>query len=52
MSIHHISIYKNSELKSLKNMKCLDEISSNCPKDLLGPNVYKCIMIVDNITMD
>ena len=28
-SVNHISIYKNSELKTFKNIKILDKISNN-----------------------
>ena len=40
-SVNHTSIYENSTLKVLKNMKSFDEISNNWPNDLLGTNVYK-----------
>ena len=30
-------------IKVFKDIKCLGEISSNWPKDLLGKNVYKTI---------
>ena len=35
-SVNHTSIYENFELKVLKNIKFLGEISSN------WPNVHKC----------
>ena len=40
-SVNHISIYENSELKILKNIKFLHEISNNWPNNSLGTNVYK-----------
>ena len=40
-SVNHTSIYENSELNVLENIKCLGEISSIWPKDLLGINAYK-----------
>ena len=40
-SVNHTSIYENSTLKVLKNIKSFDEISNNWPNDLLGANVYK-----------
>ena len=43
-SVNHISIHKNSESEVVKNMKFLDEISSDWPKDLLETNVYKMVI--------
>ena len=40
-SVNYTSIYENSELKILKNIKFLSEICNNCPNDLLGTNVHK-----------
>ena len=37
-SLNNTSIYENSKLKFFKNIKFLDEISNNCPDDLLGTN--------------
>ena len=42
-SLNHTSIYENFELKVFKSVKFPDEISTNWPKDLLGPNVYKTL---------
>ena len=54
-SVHHTSIYENSELKVFKNATFLGEISSNWPNDILWTNVYdSCILliiVVNNITM-
>ena len=36
LSVKHTSIYKNSELKKIKNIKFLDGISNNWLNDLLG----------------
>ena len=38
----------NSKSKVLKNVKRLDEISNNWPKDLLGTNVYKTLECIVN----
>ena len=43
LSVNQISIYENSKLKVLKNMKILGEISNNWPKYLLGTCVYKTL---------
>ena len=42
-SINHTLVYGGSELRIFKNIKFLDEISNNWPKDLLGANVYKTL---------
>ena len=42
-SVNHISIYENSELNVFENIKCLGEISSNWPNDLLGTNLCKTL---------
>ena len=42
-SVNYTSIYENSELKVLKNIKVFSEISRNWPNDLLGTNVYKAL---------
>ena len=39
-SVNHSSIYENSELNVLKNIKFLEEISSKWPNNLLG--IYVC----------
>ena len=39
-SVNHTWIYQNSELKDLKNIIFLGEISNNSPNDLLGTNAY------------
>ena len=39
----YTSIYENSELKVLKNIKVFSEISRNWPNDLLGANIYKAL---------
>ena len=38
-SVHHTSIYENSEIKVFKDIKSFVEIYSNWPNDLLGTNV-------------
>ena len=38
-SVHHSSIYENSESKDFKNIKDLCEISIKWPNELLGTNV-------------
>ena len=38
---NHTSMNENSELNVFKNIKFLEEISSNWPNDLLGINVCK-----------
>ena len=43
LSVNHTTIYKNSELNVLKNIKFLGEISYNWPHDLLGTNVYNTL---------
>ena len=40
-SVNHILIWENSELKVLKSIKFLGEISKNLPNDLSGTNVNK-----------
>ena len=40
---NHTSLYENSELKVLKNIKLLGQISNNLPNDLLATNVYKTL---------
>ena len=40
-SVNHTSIYENSELNDFKNIDILGKISINCPKKILGANVYK-----------
>ena len=42
-SVNHASFYKNSKLKSFKNIQFLSEISGNWLSDLLGINVYKTL---------
>ena len=42
-SVNHISIYENSELHFLKNIKFLGKISNIGPNDLLGTNVYNTL---------
>ena len=42
-SVNHTSIYKNSEWKVFKNIKCLVEVSCNWPNDLLETIVYKTL---------
>ena len=44
-SVNHTLMYENSGSKVFKNIKFLDDISSNWPKDLLGTNVWN---FVDN----
>ena len=39
-SVNHTSIYQSSELKVLKNIKFLGQISNNWPNDLLGDLFY------------
>ena len=39
-SVNHTSIYENSGLKVLKNIKFLGEIFNNWPNNLLETNVY------------
>ena len=41
--VSHSSIYENSELKILKNIKLLGERSNNWPDNLLGANVNKTL---------
>ena len=41
--VNQTSIYENSELRFLKNIKFLCEVSSNSAKDLLGKNEYKTL---------
>ena len=41
--VNHTSVYKNSESKDFKNIKCLDVIYNNWPNDLFGSNVYKTL---------
>ena len=41
--VNHTSIYRNSELKVFKDIKCFDEISNNWPNDLLGADVCKAL---------
>ena len=45
-SVNHTSVYENSELKVFKNIKFLNEISSNWRNDLLGTNVLLTILHV------
>ena len=57
LSVNHNSIYENSLLKNVKNIKFLDQISNNSPNDLLGTNVrvdswILLGIVVENITMD
>ena len=40
-SVSHTSMYKNSELKVLKNIKFWGKTCNNWPNGLLGPNIYK-----------
>ena len=42
-SVIHTSIYENSELKVVKNIKSFGEISSNWPNDLLETNANKTL---------
>ena len=42
-SVIHTSIYENSELKVVKNIKSFGEISSNWPNDLLETNANKAL---------
>ena len=42
-SVNQTSIYENSELKVFKNIKFLDEISNDWPKDLKGRNVCRTL---------
>ena len=42
-SLNHISIYENSELKVLKNIKFFGEIFNSWPNDLLGTNLFKTL---------
>ena len=55
-SDHTSILQENPELKVLKNIKFLGEISNNWQNDLFGTNVYNCwmvlIIIVDNVTMN
>ena len=39
-SVNHTWIYKNSELKALKNITFVGKVSNNRPNDLLDVNVY------------
>ena len=40
-SVNHTSIYENSELVVLENIKFLGEISNDLSNDLLGTNVCR-----------
>ena len=42
-SVNETSIYENSELRFLKNIKFLCEVSNNSAKDLLGKSEYKTL---------
>ena len=39
-SVHHTSIYENSEIKAFNNINFCGEISNDWPNDLLEINVY------------
>ena len=41
--VNHASIYENSKLNVLKNIKLFGEISNNWPNDLSGLSVYKTL---------
>ena len=41
--VKHTSIYKNSELTILKNIKVLGELFNTLPNNLLGVNVDKTL---------
>ena len=41
--VNHTSIYKNSELTILKNIKVLGELFNTLPNNLLGVNVDKTL---------
>ena len=39
-SVHHTSIYENSEIKAFNDINFCGEISNDWPNDLLEINVY------------
>ena len=43
-SLNHTLIHEESELKGFKNIKVLDKISNNLPKDLFGVNILKSFL--------
>ena len=47
-SVNHFSIYGNSELKTLRNIKHFGEIYDNRPDDLLGKTHSRLWNHVDN----